>query len=847
MNSSVEAVDLQAARSGQAAFFVALHDALRMGEKSAAVHNWFRNSSEICGFTGIQCDADGLVITADLSSMGLVGTLPSSWAPLTRLERLSLRNNDIFGALPSYLPVAVMYFNVDRNRLQGNIPNFEFTTTASTSSSSPFGSQLERLILSDNLLEGTLPDTICQLELLRALNLSRNPHLEGRLPKCLPSLNDLRGLQVRGTRLIGPVLPDGLCQPSENSLSGVSTQEGYCERFGFCLNGYREDTVHQGDSVKVLCCACNVPSNVLASSNCQWIYEPPTRSPSKSPAISMAPSAWPFPEGSSSPNHELSFMPSSSKPNQFSSARPSRVPTLESLSYPVSFNKHLESERPSFLTSNEHGSNAVHGVQSQGGKGTSPSSSHAFYDNTVFIPVFILLCLIILAAVLLAAPSLWRRFERKRRFGASPDLADPDNYSFEDENDDDTQEEIIFSKESYCALRGFNDQLENGAESMPVCDFGCLLSPASALDAPAIPETTAEPLASAIPVTARSCIVQPQTLSANPKVRFLLWARSMSSTSGDGLGLDGIASSEDTGDRPNDFAKKPGDLQALALKKSNDLDCCPKTSVPKANTGSLSSLGSIFCAPVCVAAKQTSPPPSKDNTGLDAHVKCDEDAAWTSPQPLSSVNWPDVGVDVVRPSIASDSSSLSSTTPSLNPFTGGCSNLTGLKALSRRLAVVPHRRRADDEAALAEYARKYFPEEAMARSQQPPIQEVECFPEHDVSFSWSASIDGQAPLDFRTSALGAEQGRRPEEMFSFRPPRYYKAPTAKHQPLAPTARLFPEPRFKVEEEHYVLGIRPPYVDNACSDDEYEIELYGIPTEDTENSRSMEVARDIVDV
>ena len=73
-----------------------------------------------------------------------------SWRPLTVLQRLLLRNNNLSGPLPTHLPYTLIHFNVDRNQFHGPIPT-QWQELV----------WMERLILSDNLLEGQLVTSLC--------------------------------------------------------------------------------------------------------------------------------------------------------------------------------------------------------------------------------------------------------------------------------------------------------------------------------------------------------------------------------------------------------------------------------------------------------------------------------------------------------------------------------------------------------------------------------------------------------------------------------------------------------------------------------------------------------------
>eukprot|EP00934_Nitzschia_sp_Nitz4_P000838 Nitzschia sp. Nitz4//scaffold10_size219509//69926//71679//NITZ4_001415-RA/size219509-snap-gene-0.390-mRNA-1//-1//CDS//3329532881//838//frame0 len=232
-------------------------------ENATSGVNWFDNNIPICEFVGIQCNSDGYVSIIDFSSFGLLGVLPRSFWPLSQLERLTLRNNQLTGPIPPLFPATLAHLSLERNMMQGTIPKFQFPGNLTTAS-------IQRLILSDNDLEGTIPTEICNLSSLRSLNLSLNPELTGMLPSCLSELHDLTGLQVYETRLLGPVHKQ-LCQ----NQSGNEDFIGVCEKYDFCLDGY----YRQSNAGIEACEPCAEPSNILDSD-----YFLPLLSPSGSPS-----------------------------------------------------------------------------------------------------------------------------------------------------------------------------------------------------------------------------------------------------------------------------------------------------------------------------------------------------------------------------------------------------------------------------------------------------------------------------------------------------------------------------------------------------------------------------------
>ncbi|CAL1381254.1 unnamed protein product [Linum trigynum] len=95
--------------------------------------NW--SSAECCRWEGIGCDAiSGRVTHLELPFRGLVGTLSTSLANLTRLSHLNLSHNRLYGAIPhafffSSLPT-LQILNLSYNRLSGELPTTNNNSTA---------------------------------------------------------------------------------------------------------------------------------------------------------------------------------------------------------------------------------------------------------------------------------------------------------------------------------------------------------------------------------------------------------------------------------------------------------------------------------------------------------------------------------------------------------------------------------------------------------------------------------------------------------------------------------------------------------------------------------------------
>ncbi|GAB2298582.1 hypothetical protein Dimus_032649 [Dionaea muscipula] len=138
---------------------------------------WDINSVDPCTWNMVTCSDEGFVISLDMASIGLSGTLSPSIGNLSHLCSLLMQNNQLSGPVP-----------VETGKLQ----------------------ELQTLDLSDNQLSGEIPDSIGLLIHLTYLRLSKNK-LSGRIPEKVASLAGLTFLDMSFNNLSGP-LPEILAK-----------------------------------------------------------------------------------------------------------------------------------------------------------------------------------------------------------------------------------------------------------------------------------------------------------------------------------------------------------------------------------------------------------------------------------------------------------------------------------------------------------------------------------------------------------------------------------------------------------------------------------------------------------
>ncbi|KAK1265087.1 hypothetical protein QJS04_geneDACA023981 [Acorus gramineus] len=149
-------------------------------------------------------------LVVKLANNNLHGKLPSMMLH-TELRALQLKNNNFSGEFPSSLKHCKKLAMIDfsQNNFHGNIP-----------------SRIYNMDLSNNSLDGEIPESIVNLVELQSLNLSAN-HLTGKIPAKIGDMNSMLSLDLSRNNLTGPI-PSSLSELnflgdlnlSFNNLSG---------------------------------------------------------------------------------------------------------------------------------------------------------------------------------------------------------------------------------------------------------------------------------------------------------------------------------------------------------------------------------------------------------------------------------------------------------------------------------------------------------------------------------------------------------------------------------------------------------------------------------------------------
>ncbi|WJX89397.1 non-specific serine/threonine protein kinase [Trifolium repens] len=151
-----------------------------------------------CSWHGITCGQHRHVISINLSSLTLTGTLSDDISNLPFLTNLSLADNKFSGPIPSSFSslISLRYLNLSNNVFNGTFPS---------QLSNLFNLQV--LDLYNNNMTGTLPLSVTKMSFLRHLHLGGN-FFTGKIPSEYGFWTHLEYLAVSGNELSGPIPPE---------------------------------------------------------------------------------------------------------------------------------------------------------------------------------------------------------------------------------------------------------------------------------------------------------------------------------------------------------------------------------------------------------------------------------------------------------------------------------------------------------------------------------------------------------------------------------------------------------------------------------------------------------------
>ncbi|XP_061342710.1 probable LRR receptor-like serine/threonine-protein kinase At5g45780 [Gastrolobium bilobum] len=159
----------------------------KMNDDLHVMDGWDINSVDPCTWNMVGCSAEGNVISLEMASSGLSGTISSGIGNLSHLQTLLLQNNQLSGPIPAEIGklLELQTLDLSGNQLIGEIP-----------SSLGFLTQLSYLRLNKNKLSGHIPQLVANLTGLSFLDLSFN-NLSGPTPKILA-----KGYSISGNNFL---------------------------------------------------------------------------------------------------------------------------------------------------------------------------------------------------------------------------------------------------------------------------------------------------------------------------------------------------------------------------------------------------------------------------------------------------------------------------------------------------------------------------------------------------------------------------------------------------------------------------------------------------------------------
>nr|GMC49562.1 probable leucine-rich repeat receptor-like protein kinase At5g49770 [Ipomoea batatas]GMC53258.1 probable leucine-rich repeat receptor-like protein kinase At5g49770 [Ipomoea batatas] len=157
-----------------------------------------------CGFSGPIPDTIGSLSKLkylSLNSNKFIGPIPPSLGKLSELYWLDLADNDLTGSIPVSdgntpgldMLVGTRHFHFGGNQFSGEIPAQLFSSNM----------KLKHLLLEQNQLKGSIPETLGLVRTLEVVRLDRNS-LSGSVPSNLNNLTSVSELHLSNNKLEGP-------------------------------------------------------------------------------------------------------------------------------------------------------------------------------------------------------------------------------------------------------------------------------------------------------------------------------------------------------------------------------------------------------------------------------------------------------------------------------------------------------------------------------------------------------------------------------------------------------------------------------------------------------------------
>ncbi|KAM4100938.1 hypothetical protein ACJW30_05G106400 [Castanea mollissima] len=184
---------------------------IKLKDESNVMNGWDINSVDPCTWNMVACSAEGFVVSLEMASVGLSGTLSPSIANLSHLRTMLLQNNRLSGPIPAEIGKLseLQMLDLSQNQFVGEIP-----------SSLGFLTRLNYLRLSKNNLSGQIPKLVANLSGLSFLDLSYN-NFSGPTPKILA-----QGYSITGNNFLCTSTSAQICMGASKPINDTrSTQK----------------------------------------------------------------------------------------------------------------------------------------------------------------------------------------------------------------------------------------------------------------------------------------------------------------------------------------------------------------------------------------------------------------------------------------------------------------------------------------------------------------------------------------------------------------------------------------------------------------------------------------------
>jgi len=190
-------------------------------------NGWLSTVVPVCDWKGVTCDSSNTaVLSLDLVSNNLSGTLPEELKLLKYLQVLNLPGNSISGSLPSEYSILyeLVEFNLSENSLTGSIPE-EYGGAGAFE-------LLEVLDVSHNSIKGKIPSHLENLQSLEIIRICSNS-MTGMIPSALGSLKALNSINLGNNDFSGD-FPGAICDSTSDVVIDCTVG---CECCTSCCDG----------------------------------------------------------------------------------------------------------------------------------------------------------------------------------------------------------------------------------------------------------------------------------------------------------------------------------------------------------------------------------------------------------------------------------------------------------------------------------------------------------------------------------------------------------------------------------------------------------------------------------